>query len=60
MKCCEYFYSEESAKEYMKEITWKNADVELVETYEPNDDEPEKAYTEKIWVVYFNPKPLRK
>ena len=47
MKCCEYFYSEESAKEYMREITWKNADAEMVETYEPNDDEPEKAYTEK-------------
>lgn len=57
MKCCEKFYNEESAIEFSKTITWKNAEVEIDKTKEPNDDEPEKEL-EDIWVVWFNPKPL--
>lgn len=57
MKCAEIFYSEESAIEFSKTITWRKAEVEIEKTKEPNDDEPEKE-EEDIWVVWFNPKPL--
>lgn len=59
MKCCEYFYSEDLAKEYIKTLWWIDANPELIETQEPDDDgEGTTREDGKIWLVYFNPKPM--
>ena len=63
MKCMEFFKKEESAKEFAKTLNWKNADVEIIEGYMPNDDISQEEYERTKeeyhgWVVWFNPKPI--
>ena len=65
MKCFEFFKRLEDAEEFIKTLTWENADIELIEGYEPNDDisieEYERTKEEYHgWFVWYNPKPYRK
>lgn len=65
MKCMEFFKKLENAEEFIKALTWKNANIELIEGYMPNDDISEEEYERTKedyhgWFVWFNPKPCRK
>ena len=65
MKCMEFFEKLEDAKEFIKTLTWKDANAELEEGYMPNDDIPYEEYKRTMenyhgWFVWFNPKPYRR
>lgn len=56
MKCMEIFYRRWEAEKFVEEELqnkeW-NTEAEIVETIDED-------INEKCWIVYFNPKPLRK
>lgn len=55
MKCLEIFYRKWEAEKFaeqLQNVDWK-ADAKIVETIDEDVDE-------KCWLVYYNPKPLRK
>lgn len=65
MKCFEFFERLEDAEEFIKTLTWKDAEVELIEGYVPNDDISREEYERTKedyhgWFVWFNPKPYRR
>lgn len=55
MKCMEVFYRRWEAEKFVEELQNKdwNAEPELEETIDED-------INEQCWIVYFNPKPLRK
>lgn len=55
MKCMEIFYRRWQAEKFAEELSTKEweAEAEVVETLDED-------INEKCWIVYFNPKPLRK
>lgn len=55
MKCAEYFYNLESAREFYNSMLvadW-DAESEFDETSEFDDENNE------TWIVFYNPKPIR-
>lgn len=56
MKSFEIFYTEEQAKDFIKELTWDGANPEMVETEEYDDD---NGTSEKCFVVYYIPPKMR-
>ena len=55
MKCMEVFYRRWEAEKFFEELQNKewNTEAEIVETIDED-------VNEKCWIVYFNPKPLRR
>lgn len=55
MKCVEVFYRRWEAEKFFEELQNKdwNTEAEIVETIDED-------VNEKCWLVYYNPKPLRK
>ena len=55
MKCMEVFYRRWEAEKFFEELQNKewNTEAEIIETIDEDANE-------KCWIVYFNPKPLRK